>query len=224
MAIAATFPRQASNPNASCVALGRRLQLRGHEIRDVVGEALGADTIDIPPPSVRVRIEGDQAVFRQRRDKLNHEERIAGGLLEHQFGERLHMLRLRTEGVGDEPPRRRQAREASSTISWTFAPALRIRSNVRTAGERDRLHCRDRRRPAGDAARPGRRPGAQAVRASPRPAIADRRGTAREGAPAGRTRRGSAGTPSGTDSAPPAAEDRDRRLLADDERQARESD
>ena len=41
-------------------------QLRGHQIRDVVGEALGADASHVPPPGRRVRVEREQLLLGQR--------------------------------------------------------------------------------------------------------------------------------------------------------------
>ncbi len=83
--------------------LGQTVHLRGHEICNVGGEALRADPVDIPLPAAPVRVEGKQAVLRQRGDKLIHEKRIASGFLKHQLGEGSHMLRLRPQRVGDEP-------------------------------------------------------------------------------------------------------------------------
>ena len=198
---------------ASCVALGRRL----------IFAAIRSATLAVNP-FARIRSISHcqaarpsrrrSALFRQRGDKLNDEKRIACGLLEQQFGERPHMLWFRSQRVGDEPSDISGAR-GLSTISWTLAPASRIRSSVRMSAWEGSTRWPDRRRPAGRVAPPVRRPGAQGVRGWLHPAIANRRGTAREDALAGRTPRGSAGTPSGIDSAPVGAEDPGSGLLAD---------
>src|SRR3981081_725430 len=60
-------------------------QLLGHQINDVVGIALSADAIDIPLPSRRDWVEGEQPLFGQRSEELDRKERIAAGLLEHQL-------------------------------------------------------------------------------------------------------------------------------------------
>ena len=63
-------------------------QLRCHQVSDVVGEALGADARQIPGPGRRAMVECEQALFGQRSEELNREERIAVGLLMHQLRER----------------------------------------------------------------------------------------------------------------------------------------
>ncbi len=88
-------------------------QLRSHEVGDVVGEALGANAIDVPPPDGGIRIECDEALVGQHRDELNQKERIARRLLEQHFGQRLHDFRCPMERVGDQlfhvlRPERRQ--------------------------------------------------------------------------------------------------------------------
>ena len=44
-------------------------------------------------------IEAKQALFRERTQKLNHEERIAGGLLLHQLRQRRGPFRLAVKGI-----------------------------------------------------------------------------------------------------------------------------
>ena len=81
--------------------IGKTAQLPGHKVCNVVGEALSSDASNIPLPGGRVRVERNQPVFRQRSEKLNHKERIACGLLKHQFRQRSHVLRFSMQRVGD---------------------------------------------------------------------------------------------------------------------------
>ncbi len=64
---------------------GEPLQLCGHEFHHVVGVVLGANAIEVPVPGERDRVEREQPFIGQRRDELNREERIAAGLLLHEF-------------------------------------------------------------------------------------------------------------------------------------------
>ncbi len=82
---------------------GRKpLQLLGHEIHHVIGEALGADAIHVPLPGPRDRVEREQSLFGQRREELDHEERISAGLLLHQLRQGPHTPQLAMHGIGDE--------------------------------------------------------------------------------------------------------------------------
>ncbi len=47
-------------------------------------------------------IEAQQALFGQRVEKLNHEERIAGGLVMHQLRQRRGALRITVKRVRDQ--------------------------------------------------------------------------------------------------------------------------
>ena len=76
---------------------GQSGQLGGHQIRHIVGEALGPDPRHVPCPGGRGRVECQQLLLGQRDDELDREERIAAGLCEHQFGQRLHLARARCE-------------------------------------------------------------------------------------------------------------------------------
>ncbi len=82
---------------------GQPLQPRDHEIRHVVGIALGANSIDVPLPGPRDWIEREQPLVGQRGEKLDREERIAAGLLLHQLRQRQRLLRLAMQGSGEEP-------------------------------------------------------------------------------------------------------------------------
>ena len=55
-------------------------------------------------PARRVTIEAEQALFGERVKKLDHEERIAGGVLMHQLRQRRDALRLAAKRIGDQLP------------------------------------------------------------------------------------------------------------------------
>ena len=112
--MSATLPRQASCCSASCVSSGRRRELADHEVHDVVGVALGVNAIEIPGPALSLMIEGEQPLFGERVKKLNHEERIAGGLLVHQLRERRGALRLAAEARRQSAARRVHGRAAQA--------------------------------------------------------------------------------------------------------------
>ena len=61
------------------------MQLADHQVDHVVGVALRVNARQIPAPASAGVIERDQSFVDQRRQKLNHEEWIAGRLLVHQF-------------------------------------------------------------------------------------------------------------------------------------------
>ena len=136
------------------------------------------------------------------------EERIAASLLLHQLRQGPRMLRLAMQGIGDEPadivePEGRQARFPEPARRHCGSPRA-----CASADARGRPRCPGRRRSASGAAPRSASPDARGSRASRYPATANRRGTAQAGARAGRTRRGSDGTPSGSGFAHPAAADR----------------
>ncbi|MCY1370501.1 hypothetical protein D9M69_575930 [compost metagenome] len=58
-------------------------QLAHHQVHDIVGVTLGMDAIRVPAPMPGVMVEGQQVLFGQGLEKLDHEERIAGGLVLH---------------------------------------------------------------------------------------------------------------------------------------------
>src|SRR6202035_5113036 len=64
--------------------------------------ALGADAIDVPLPSPRDWVEREQPLFGQRREELDREEWISGGLLLYQLRQGPHTLRLAMHRIGDE--------------------------------------------------------------------------------------------------------------------------
>jgi hypothetical protein len=79
-------------------------ELADHEVHDIVGVALGVNPLEIPAPTRRVVIEGEQALFSERMKKLNHEEWIAGGLLIHQLRQRCGDRGFATKGIRDQLP------------------------------------------------------------------------------------------------------------------------
>ena len=79
-------------------------QLAHHKVHDIVGVPHGVNAREIPGPARRVTIEAEQALFGERVKKLDHEERIAGGVLMHQLRQRRDALRLAAKRIGDQLP------------------------------------------------------------------------------------------------------------------------
>ena len=87
---------------------GEALQLPHHQLDHVVGEALGADSVDVPPPGALGRIEGEQVCLAQCREELAGEEGIARRLVVDQP----------TQGLGlAEPAAHRFGDHASKVVS-----------------------------------------------------------------------------------------------------------
>src|ERR1700732_2759727 len=60
------------------------------------------NAIEIPGPARRVMVEAQQSLFGERLKKLDHEERIARGLLMHQLRQRRGALRLAAKRIRDQ--------------------------------------------------------------------------------------------------------------------------
>ena len=71
-----------------------------------------------------VVIEGEQSLFGERGKKLNHEERIAGGLLMHQLRQRRRRVRFAAKRIGNQPSQVVTSRAARARSRCTFAPRL----------------------------------------------------------------------------------------------------
>ena len=80
---------------------GQASQLAQQEIHDVVGVAFGTYPPEIPSPPRRVTVESEQPFLGQRGQKLDGEERIAGGLLMHEPGQGSGAAGV--QGVGNYP-------------------------------------------------------------------------------------------------------------------------
>ncbi len=84
-------------------------QLADHEVDDIVGVTLVVNAIvnaiEIPAPARRGIVKAEQALFGEGVKKLNHEERIAGGLLTHELRQRRSALRLAVKGIGNQFPK-----------------------------------------------------------------------------------------------------------------------
>src|SRR5208282_4715671 len=65
---------------------------------------LGVNAIEIPGPACRGMVEAEQALFAKRAQKLDHEERVAGGLLMHQLRQRRYVGRIAAKRIGDQLP------------------------------------------------------------------------------------------------------------------------
>ena len=60
-------------------------ELADHEVHDIVGVALGMNAPQIPGPALCAMIEGEKSFVGERIKKLQHKERVAGGLRVHQL-------------------------------------------------------------------------------------------------------------------------------------------
>jgi hypothetical protein len=78
------------------------VQLPDHEVHDVVGVPLGVNSIEAPAPSCFLVLEREQAFFGERVKKLNHEKRVARGLIVHQPRERRGVHGSALKRIGDE--------------------------------------------------------------------------------------------------------------------------
>ncbi len=83
--------------------MGQTAQLPGHEIHHVFGVILGADARQIPAPSRCARVEHEQPLLGQCRQELDCEERIAPGLLVHEFCQGPGGILLAMQGIGYQP-------------------------------------------------------------------------------------------------------------------------
>ena len=102
---------------------GQLAELGHHQIRDVVGRALGADARHVPGPAAGGTIEGDQPLRIQRRQEVNGEERIAAGLLAHQSRQGGGLRRRAMDGVGDEPVHRARGQRPDGDLPHDGAAA-----------------------------------------------------------------------------------------------------
>ena len=155
--------------------------------------------------AARDRVEREQPLFGQRGEELDREERIAAGLLLHQLRQGPRALRLAMQGIGDEPadivePEGRQhdlLHPRSGLADRLERPQKRVRGTdlvvpvgadqqqVPHLGVRDQVLEEVERRCI-----------------QPLQIVEEQRERVLRAA---RTRRGSAGTPSGSGSARPAA-------------------
>ena len=78
--------------------------LANQEVHHIIGVALVVNAIEIPGPERPVVIEAEQALFGECVKKLNHEERIAGGLLMHQLRQRRGAQGGAAKRIGDQLP------------------------------------------------------------------------------------------------------------------------
>ena len=73
---------------------GQTRQLPDHEIRHVVGVALGANAPELPGPARMRMVESEQPLSSERGNELDDEKWIAGGLHMHQLRQRCGAIRL----------------------------------------------------------------------------------------------------------------------------------
>ena len=78
------------------------MQRPHQEIDDVVGVARGLDACQVPGPGRGIRVEREEPLLGQRRDKLEGEEGVASGLLVHELGQGPGAVPHAVQGVGDE--------------------------------------------------------------------------------------------------------------------------
>src|SRR5271154_1275184 len=84
---------------------GQAIELPRHEVHDIIGVSLGVDAIEVPGPARHFMIEKQQALFGERLQKLNHEERIAGGLPVHERRQRRGANGFAAKRIGDQLPK-----------------------------------------------------------------------------------------------------------------------
>jgi hypothetical protein len=88
---------------------GRKpLNLSGHQIDDVVGDAGPGDRIHVEGPALPLVVEAHQSRFPERLQELTHEEGIAAGLPGDESGQRLGVLGFAMERVDHEVDEVRQ--------------------------------------------------------------------------------------------------------------------
>src|SRR3954469_10347266 len=74
-------------------------QLLDHQLYNIVSEAFGTNAEQVPYPTARAVIEGQQAIVRQGGSELDCEERVARGLFVNQVCQWGGSLRLAVKGV-----------------------------------------------------------------------------------------------------------------------------
>src|SRR6266481_9568217 len=77
-------------------------QFPDHQVHHIVGVTLGVNAIEIPDPSRSVMIEGEQALFGERRHELKGEKRIASRLLMHYLREGRSALRFAAKRIRNQ--------------------------------------------------------------------------------------------------------------------------
>ena len=113
--------------------MGQAAQLRRHEVRDIVGETLGADAWQVPGPGRSAAIECQQRLLRQGEQEVDREERIAGRLLDYQLSQGSRAPMLRMQGIRKQPLHvvRHEGRKADLPHP---PPASRIDASIRVSG------------------------------------------------------------------------------------------
>src|SRR6266404_923001 len=81
---------------------GEAGQLPDHQVHHIVGVTLGVNAIEIPGPSRSTMIEGEQALFGERRNELKREKRVASRLLMHQLRERGGTLQFAAKRIRNQ--------------------------------------------------------------------------------------------------------------------------
>src|SRR4051812_29837806 len=77
-------------------------QLSHHQFHDVVRVTLRMNAAQVPAPSAFAVIECEQALFCQRGNELNCEERVAGRLAVNQFRERSTVTKFTVKGIAKQ--------------------------------------------------------------------------------------------------------------------------
>src|SRR5579871_4892883 len=86
-------------PGCSASRRWKPVQLVCHEVHNVVGIALGANGIRIPPPSGAFMVEKNQPLFNQGLEKLNGKKWIARSLAVNELPQRLRELQSAMKAV-----------------------------------------------------------------------------------------------------------------------------
>ena len=80
----------------------KREEFPGHQVEDVLSDALGGDLPEIPLPARLAVVEGEQLLVMQEVQELVNEERIAVGLAPQQLGQVGHPVGATVQGVVDQ--------------------------------------------------------------------------------------------------------------------------
>src|SRR6516225_7677559 len=82
---------------------GQAVQLAHHEVDDIVGVALGVNAREVPRPSRRLMVKGEQPLFGKRSNELDREEWVASSLSVYQLCQRSDLLRFAVKRIRNQP-------------------------------------------------------------------------------------------------------------------------
>src|SRR5262249_29074791 len=85
------------------------------------GVALGVNAIEVPRPARRVMVEAKQSLVSECGEKLDREERIASRPLPYESRERCGVLRVATQGIGNQLAEMRAAERSKLDLAHRCA-------------------------------------------------------------------------------------------------------